>query len=297
MQKLLFTTIFLMLCLISTSQAQCTVELGEDLRFCTDDSSRLIGQNMQLVGGTPPYIYLWETNDSVQLGSNTYVYNASHYLNNPTLANPQIKENTNPSSTLFRLTVTDSLGNSCKDSLKISHLPTLFCLGICDYYLPFIIPAGDSATLFTCVQPPYPIQSTSWLPTTGLSNPNIPNPRALPPNDTYYQVTITDSAGCIYTSSCRVYGTISSVTTPMYSPLDVELYPNPIRSKSLLTISFPKPEELTFLVYDAIGHLHQKQKFSSNTIEIDSQEFRKGIWFYQIKHKQVVIYQSTFLTE
>lgn len=296
MQTFLLTFI-LVLSLLNYNQAQCTLELGQDLKFCTDDSSRLIGQNIQLLGGTPPFSYLWKTNDTVQVGNNAYVYNAAHYLNDPTLASPQIKANTHPSSTLFHLTVTDSFGNSCKDSIQISHLLTSFCLGDCDYYLPFIIPAGDSVSLFSCVQPPYPIQTVSWTPTLGLSNPNVHNPRALPPITTHYQVTITDSAGCAYTSNCSVYNTVSSSKSLPSTNFDVQLSPNPVVSKSILTISLPKPEAYTFLVFDAIGRLHKKQNFSSNTIDINRQEFRKGLWFYQIKHRESIIYQNKFLIE
>lgn len=36
----------------------------------------------------------------------------------------------------------------------------------------------------------------SWTPTTGLSDPSIRNPKALPSSNTVYYVTITDSSGC-----------------------------------------------------------------------------------------------------
>ena len=46
--------------------------------------------------------------------------------------------------------------------------------------------------------------SYSWEPTTGVSDPTIPNPTFSPSTDTTYEVTITETCGNIYTESFTI---------------------------------------------------------------------------------------------
>jgi len=46
--------------------------------------------------------------------------------------------------------------------------------------------------------------SYSWLPSTGLNNPNIANPIATPPSSMTYIVTIKDQFGCTMTDTVRI---------------------------------------------------------------------------------------------
>ncbi len=51
---------------------------------------------------------------------------------------------------------------------------------------------------------PYSIGSFTWSPTTGLSNPNIANPIAMPPATTTYTVTFDDGKGCVDSDAMTV---------------------------------------------------------------------------------------------
>ncbi len=44
----------------------------------------------------------------------------------------------------------------------------------------------------------------SWSPTTGLNNPNIPDPIADPEESTFYTVTVTDNNGCSTTDDVYI---------------------------------------------------------------------------------------------
>lgn len=66
-------------------------------------------------------------------------------------------------------------------------------------------------------------QSCSWLPTTGLSDPNSCNPTASPASTTVYALTVSASNGCFSTNSASVTVTVNAtpLTPVITSPLSV----------------------------------------------------------------------------
>jgi gliding motility-associated-like protein len=98
-----------------------------------------------------------------------------------------------------KLVVTDI--NGCKDS--ISKPITVSNLNITKS--PDTTLCGSSPVqIFAAGGSTY-----SWIPTTGLSNPNISNPIATPVATTKYYVTITNAVGCSKMDSVKI--TVSSV--------------------------------------------------------------------------------------
>jgi hypothetical protein len=83
--------------------------------------------------------------------------------------------------------------------------------------------AGDSAQLNASGGTIY-----SWSPTTGLSNPNIANPKASPAVTTTYSVVITDGP-CDATLSVTVNVNLNSAVkeAPGYAKSSITLHPNP----------------------------------------------------------------------
>ncbi len=80
--------------------------------------------------------------------------------------------------------------------------------------LQIICNPGDSVTLggmptASGGTAPY---TYSWLPTTGISQPTIANPRALPPNDTTYTIMVTDVNGCMNEDSVRIIYPTGAIT-------------------------------------------------------------------------------------
>jgi len=66
-------------------------------------------------------------------------------------------------------------------------------------------------------------QSCSWLPITGLSDPNSCNPTASPASTTVYALTVSASNGCFSTNSASVTVTVNAtpLTPVITSPLSV----------------------------------------------------------------------------
>ncbi|MCT4624079.1 MAG: hypothetical protein N4A46_10690, partial [Schleiferiaceae bacterium] len=105
---------------------QCQVELGPDLTSCPEDSIYL-GQNLSIAGMVAPYAYSWESYNSWQIGSSFIETYASDYLDDTTIANPQIV-NREQEPLRFILTVTDANGLQCKDSLEVHFSWFMFTL-------------------------------------------------------------------------------------------------------------------------------------------------------------------------
>jgi len=100
-------------------------------------------------------------------------------------------------TTIYTVIGTDA--NGCKDTATVTvfthPLPTIYAGADTSVCPGFSVPlqASPSAGL-----------SFVWLPATGLSNPNIPNPIATPAGPVSYMVTATDSFGCTGTDTVQV---------------------------------------------------------------------------------------------
>jgi gliding motility-associated-like protein len=135
---------------------------GPDIDLCIGESTQLNGSG----GGT----YLWQP----PLGL------SATNIANP-VANPTV-------TTTYTLTVTDGIGCSHTDSLRVAVHP-----------LPIIDLGPD--ILVMCENDSSQLQAIGavnyvWSPPTALSNPNIANPLAFPTSSITYVVTGSDLFGC-----------------------------------------------------------------------------------------------------
>ena len=117
-------------------------------------------------------------------GDGIYSWTPASGLSSPTIPNPIASPD---STTQYYLTVTDTSGCVGTDSLVVTVNP-----------LPDVI-AGADTTI--CEGENVQLQASgaisySWQPSTGLSNPLIPNPLATPTQSIAYQVVGTDANGC-----------------------------------------------------------------------------------------------------
>jgi hypothetical protein len=106
-------------------------------------------------------------------------------LNNPSLSNPTA---TPTSTTTYTVTATDANGclNSATTTVTVNPLPVVTASG------PQAICIGAGAQLTAGGGVTY-----TWTPQSGLSNPSIYNPTAIPTSTTTYTVTATDANGCV----------------------------------------------------------------------------------------------------
>lgn len=117
-------------------------------------------------------------------GAATYSWLPSNGLSNPNISNPVLITSV-PQT--FNVTGTSSLGCSSVISISVNLFP-----------VPVANAGVDAAV---CLNNNFQLNgsggnSYSWMPTTGLSNPNIANPMATPQTNTNYVLTVTDANGC-----------------------------------------------------------------------------------------------------
>ena len=124
-----------------------------------------------------------------QIGSlpetgNTYLWQPSTYLDDPTKSNPRV---TPDGSTRYILKVTNQQGCIGYDTVFVTVSNTLTAKVSNDTALCL----GSSVQLLASGGSDY-----EWSPITGLDNPNIPNPIASPTVTTTYKVRVSSGSTC-----------------------------------------------------------------------------------------------------
>jgi gliding motility-associated-like protein len=149
---------------------------GNDESVCSNNNCVQLGGIPTAVGGTAPFTYAWSNANVLSDAS------ASNPLACPT------------ATTTFTVTITDSKGCTATDSETVTVNPaptanagpdTSVCSGSA-------IQIGGNPTAVGGT----PGYTYNWLPTQGLSLPNVANPSASPTIITTYQVVVIDTKGC-----------------------------------------------------------------------------------------------------
>lgn len=276
--------IVLALFFVFNVQAQCSVELGADRYLCTGlvflpDSAIL--QNTY-TGSPGAASYQWTAKYDSTAAS---VVNARYFIDHDTVAVPVINSDSiafeAADSVIFYLTVTDSAGNVCSDSVTIRfskfNASTLAdCMNM--------ILEGDTVSLFAAGPtggiPPI---SYVWTPNSDrISDTSMANPLVWPDVQTVYNVKVTDSVGCGYESSCTVLVVPSGLASSKQVRPAV-IYPQPLTENSVLRL----PAELSssgmlLQVFNVYGQEVISQKVRNSEVQIGRWIDRSGIYFYKI---------------
>lgn len=99
----------------------------------------------------------------------------------------------------YRLQLIAESANGCRDSLSLFFNPPIPPIGALADTL--YLCAGDSARLFPGANPAF---NYNWAPTTGLSDPDAPNPTVFGDTSRRYSVLIDGNGPCIRTGSVWV---------------------------------------------------------------------------------------------
>ena len=165
----------------STLQANA----GNDQHICGNTAAPVqLGSSPSAAGGSSPYTYHWSPTTG---------------LSDSTVSNPTALPLT---TTIYRLTVTDTKGCTSFDSVKVTVSPvpvsnagkdTAICSG-------FGVVLGGSPVASGGT----PGYQYSWTPTVGLNTNNVAKPVAFPQATTTYVVTVTDTNGCQSSSAIAI---------------------------------------------------------------------------------------------
>ena len=256
------------------SNGQCIADAGNDMSICISMiDSFYLGGSSTVPLGTPPYTYAW----SCEYIIGNMVYTASDYLDDTTVANPQLL-GTNQDSLTFYLTVSDSLGNICQDTILIK-----FCwIGYLLFDLIEYIAPGDTISLYSNIWGNCSPLAYTWTPDYNISDLNIGSPLVWPDTSTIYYHIVTDSIGCqSFEMPFRVY-VIPTGTSESINEVELQLFPNPASSDVKVEINgIP---EVQLEIFNSIGQLIESRKIK-NTSSIDVSDYSTGIYYFTFMSK------------
>ena len=279
------TTIFL--AIITPAICQVHSDAGPDRVVCVDISFMdiiAIGGSPSASGGTPPYTYTWEASYIWNLGSNTFYFSASDFLNDTTNANPKVIHAIGD-TIRFSLTVTDSEGHTSTDTTTVYYAYFGTHLG----YTSYTINPGDSVFLYGWENvfggfPPY---KYLWRPNHGLTDSTSLAFWAKPEYSVAYFMTLTDSAGCVVTGAPVYYVNVRPLNTEKFEhEKRVQVYPNPVKDFLNIRIDQKVQGEFTFHLFFGNGQFAEELRFHEHSARIDLQRYPAGIYLYEISNNK-----------
>jgi hypothetical protein len=227
----------------------------------------------------PPYTYTWSCD-----------YGASIFLNDTTVSNPYLISSFYgyADTVTFYLTVVDSTGYICTDSVRVS---------VCEYVFISQVPAyinqGDSVLIYSSTSGGCPPFTFQWTPVYNISDPFVPNPIVWPDTTTTYYLIITDAAGCEVFDYCQVIVSSLDVIDINKANFEIILLPNPVSEYLYIETQLHElPTHITMT--DITGRLVYQSTFSNM---IDVSQLPKGIYFLQIHSKQGMIYSGKMVKQ
>jgi hypothetical protein len=284
MKKSALTLTMILLGMIKFTLSQVISDAGPERVVCVGFPAMdtiTIGGSPSATGGTPPYTYTWETEYTQSLGSHTFNFTASDFLNDTTLANPKIIHAIGD-TIQFRLIVTDSENNISIDTTIVYYAYFATHLG----YTDITINQGDSIFLYGWENifggfPPY---EYLWRPNHGLSDSTSLAFWAKPEYSVAYYMTLTDSAGCVVTGAPVYYVNVVPLNVEEFENQNslVKIYPNPVSNYLNINIDRRIQGKFTFRLFFSNGKITEEKIFQENEFKIDLLNYPRGIYIYEI---------------
>ena len=277
MKIILITLLCLSHLLPASAQDTCMAFAGRDTALCVGmyglDTFHL-GDTPVVMQGVPPFAYQWSANYQGYVN----IFTASYFLDDTTKANPLLIQHADHPVT-FRLDVTDSLGNSCHDSVTIHFSQYGWTLDVKERY----IMQGDSVQLYLSIFGGIPPFTYQWSPTSGLADPTDPYTWASPDTTTYYHMVVTDSAGCTGGDDFWVIVGPTGTQDGFFIDENILMYPNPAWNEIMLEVKSPEPSTVPCEIMDLNGRTVFSGSLETNKAElILLNDLSQGIYIVKV---------------
>lgn len=306
--RIILTAFVLFTFLSVHAQQPLVAYAGNDSIFCEHIDSFLIGGFPSVEGGLSPDTYTWDIYPKpyIPFPSAPQIHHyCSDFLNDTTVANPTLLMVPNENFITFILTVSDSSGQTAIDSVTYREIQWVMALGntVIETFpgdtqtitatpfgggiYPYTYDWGNSPDLIGA-QFDYNVYATSPEPNRQVIIPNNPSPSVL-----FYDILVTDSAGCPVTVSSFQGFLINPSSTQSFTKSEIEVFPNPVVDQLFIKANGQRIAKLELTdsngkLIDISGRLSNTgqtqmdfSKLSSGTyniqIEIEDQKFTKKI--------------------
>ncbi len=251
---------------------QCSVDAGKDIFLCIDKNKNIQNTpNLEAIVnlGIQPYKIKWSTNVKVD---KPIFSNDSHLKTIVTNFNGIL----GLSFLTIYVTITDSVGNLCKDSLRarLSYFAAL------PDFTERTIKKGDTIAIYSRVSKGIPPLQRIWNPQSYILNSNSPTPKVFPNVNSKYSCITRDSLGCIsdWEDSWTIFVDTSkaNINSNLYSTY-IKNFHNPIFNNTVFDID-NLSQMNSINIFNSIGQLIAALPIQKS-IEIGKITADKGVYF------------------
>jgi len=261
------------------------VDAGPDRVACLSASGAVFPQvslNANILSGTPPFTIVWDTligiGLPIPLNVNTYLSNVNTL--NPNLTSRPARDN------LFRIKITDSLGNVCYDSVIVRFGGDFT---ITPHSCVENIIQGDTAKLGSAVSGTREPLRYAWYPNYNMSDSTTRQPKVWPDSSIYYNVIIKDSFGC-QAHFINIGCSVNIVPVGINDAVSENHFDFSVNSKITITAKFPlSRNQYTMRIFDITGKLADVRSFERQII---LERPKVGIFIYAIYENDKLVFSK-----
>ncbi len=216
--------IILFLCSPFLVKSQCQIEAGENQNICEMDTVPSL--NGRIIQANSVASIKWE---ALTMDGKTNFW-ASSMLSDTSILDPLIQSHYEKSVT-FYLTLTETDGNTCMDSVIFNFSDWIF-LTVDKAAAKF---PNDTLELWVAAFSNFPIVSYQWSPDYNISDTGVENPKVWNDTTTTYNLLLMDSIGCsVMDDPFEVFIRPTSINSdPILS--QIRIFPNPASERIQLS--------------------------------------------------------------